>query len=273
MCGRLIKEFAVNPRLIMRRIERTLLGLGCIASGCAALVWLLSNSPQLTQWLPSLESHASAEDKKAIEAEALIGEANAALGEADLAPKSRVVIPPGRPSWVEADFAQEQGDTQRVAISSGPYSRKHDASRALNEELAKATKAYIGEYLGSRAAETLLPVDVATIRRDLVRPTNLYEEQIYVSELGPMFQSHALLEFGPGFRQKLDERWKAIVVTGRVAKIGVIAVGVLMALSVIFGYFKADNATRGYYTTRLQLGTAGAMLALVAGGVVLLRYL
>ena len=273
------KEFAVNPRLIMRRIERTVLGISCISGGCAALVWLLSSGLALPQLLPSFESHAAAEDapatvadaKTSVQAEAPV--ATDAVNEADLAPKSRVEIPPGRPEWVEADLTHEQGDVQRVAISSGPYSRKHDAARALNEELAKATKTYIGDYLGSRAAEALVPVDVATIRRDLVQPTNQYDEQIYVSELGPMFQSHALLEFGPGFRQKLDERWKTIVVTGRVARIGVIAVGVLMALSVVLGYFKADNATRGYYTTRLQVGTAGAILALVAGGVMLLRHL
>jgi hypothetical protein len=82
-----------------------------------------------------------------------------------------------------------------------------------------------------------------------------------------------LLEFTPSFRHQLDERWKTLVMTGRVAKLGVIGIAVLLALSVVFGYFKADNATRGYYTTRLQVGTAGAILALVAGGVMLLRYL
>ncbi len=267
----------MDPRLIMRRIQRTLLGISCIAGGCAALVWMLSNNAALGQLSHLLEGQATADDapaKAAPKTETPIAVATDAINDADLAPKSRVEIPPGRPGWVEEDFTHEQhGDVQRIAISSGPYSRKHDALRALDEELAKATKTYVGDYLGSRAAEALVPVDVGTIRRELVQPANIYHEQIHVSELGPMFQSHALLEFGPGFRDKINERWKTIVVTGRVAKIGVIAVGVLMALSVVLGYFKADNATRGYYTTRLQLGTAGAIVALVASGVMLLRQL
>jgi hypothetical protein len=278
----------VDPQLIMRRTQRTLLGISCIAGGCAALVWMLSNSHGVGHFAQFFENHASADEAAApLKAEAEAAEAvtpvvaaesnvvakTDALRDADLAPQSRVIIPAGRPSWVEEDFSHEQGDVQRVAISSGPFNRKHDALRALDEELAKATRTYIGDYLGSRAAEALVPVDVSTIRRELVQPANIFHEQIQISELGPMFQSHALLEFGPSFREKINERWKSIVVAGRVAKFGVIGIGVLMALSVVMGYFKADNATRGYYTTRLQVGTAGAILALVAGGVLLLRYL
>lgn len=264
----------MNPHVIMRRLERTVLGLACMVGGCAALVWMLSGAPAVPSLLPLVEGTAKAadvasSDPSATEADA----ASDAINEADLAPQSRVVIPTGRPEWVEADFTHEQGDVQRVSISSGPYKRKHDALRALDEELAKATRAYIGDVLGSRAAEALVPVDLSTIRRELVQPANVYHEQIQVSELGSMFQSHALLEFGPSFRQEIEERWKTIVVAGRVAKIGVISIGVLMALSVVLGYFKADTATRGYYTTRLQLGSAGAILALVAGGVMLMRCL
>jgi hypothetical protein len=265
----------VDPHTIMRRTERTALGLGCIAGGCAALVWMLTTPALFSSW-NGLSNTLLAAEATSPEADdtstTALTTATDAIHEADLAPQARVVIPPGRPEWVEADFSHEQGDTQRVAVSSGPYKRKHDATRSLNEEIVKATRTYIGEYLGSSAAETLIPVDAATIRRELVQG-NLYDERITVSELGPMFQTHALIEFGPEFRQKIEERWKTIVVTGRVARLGVIGLGVLMMLSVVMGYFKADNATRGYYTTRLQMGTAGALVALVAGGVMLLRYL
>lgn len=264
----------MNPRQTMRRIQRTLIGIGCIAGGCAALAWVLTTKIAISELPRLFEGYAVAEDTPAASpSTTAVAKNSDVASDIDLAPQSRVVIPPGRPGWVEEDFTHEEGDLQRVAISSGPYSRKHDALRALDDELAKATKTYVGDYLGNRAAEALVPVDAATIRRELVQPANIYHEQIHVSELGPMFQSHALLEFGPGFRDQINERWKKIVVAGRVAKVGVVAIGVLLALSVVFGYFKADNATRGYYTARLQLGTAGAVLALVAGGVMLFRHL
>jgi hypothetical protein len=38
----------------------------------------------------------------------------------------------------------------------------------------------------------------------------------------------------------------------------------LVLLSVVLGYFKADTATRGYYTRRLRFGVATVILALAA---------
>lgn len=290
----------MHPEHLMRRALQTILGLGCVFAGCAAWVWLLSHDGRVDAVWSLLESTASAEEAPAappllaeappaadsaiekpaprvtptIDDKALINDLDitGVVDESDLAPKTRVVIPPGRPDWVEADFSHEQGDVQRVAVSSGPFFKKHEALRALDEELAKATEAFVADHLGHRAAGKLVPVDIATIRRELVRPENIYHEQIEVS-LGRPFVSHALLEFSPSFKQQLDERWRSVVVAGRVARLGVIAVGVLLLLTVVLGYFKADNATRGYYTTRLQLGTAGAILALVAGGFMLFRIL
>jgi hypothetical protein len=41
----------------------------------------------------------------------------------------------------------------------------------------------------------------------------------------------------------------------------------------MFGYFRVDNATRGYYTGRLQFLSAAAILAIVGAGVVLARWI
>jgi hypothetical protein len=255
----------MHPTQIMRRAERTAVGLSCIAGGCLALVGLLANSSQLRRWTELLENRAAA-------AEETVSTKETVSAEAELAPQPRVKIPAGRPDWVEADYTHEQRDVKRVAVSSGPFNRKQDARRELDKELARATSQYVADYLGNEAAGTLVPVDVDTIRRELVHG-QVYEEEIEIADLGPMYQTHALVEFTPSFKQQLEERWRSILVAGRVAKVGVVGLGLLMALSVVFGYFKADNATRGYYTTRLQVGTAGAILALVAGGFMLFRYL
>lgn len=263
----------MNPHQLMQRLQRTLLGIGCITGGCAALVGLLATNSRAPLPFSIFESTASASESVTADAVTTTSDASNKPTELQLAPQERVVIPPGRPAWVEADFTHEKSDVHRLAISSGPYKRKHDALRGLDEELVSATSHFVADYLGSETAATLVPVDIHTIRRDLLPGSNVYHEQLEIAELGPMWQSHALLEFSPGFKQQLDERWRKIVVTGRLAKFGVIAVGVLMALSVVLGYFKADTATRGYYTTRLQVGTAGAILALVAGAVMLLGYI
>ncbi len=183
-----------------------------------------------------------------------------------------VIYPADRPTWVEAEFVHEGGEMQKVSVSSGPFLKKQEALRALDEELVEATRDYVVSYLGNSAAGTLVPVDVNYIKQHLITPGHTYSEVIQVS-VGPMHQVHALVEFDPDFRRHLDERWRSIVVTGRAARTGVIAGGLLLLLTVIFGYFKADTATRGYYTTRLQLISATVVMALVAGGFVLFRSL
>ena len=46
-------------------------------------------------------------------------------------------------------------------------------------------------------------------------------------------------------------------------QVGLFAGAALLALGSVFGYFRLDNATRGYYTGRLQFMTAAAILAIV----------
>ena len=41
----------------------------------------------------------------------------------------------------------------------------------------------------------------------------------------------------------------------------------------VFGYFRVDNATRGYYTGRLQFLSAAAILAIVGAGVFCARWI
>jgi uncharacterized integral membrane protein len=44
---------------------------------------------------------------------------------------------------------------------------------------------------------------------------------------------------------------------------------VLCLLSVVFGYFRLDTATRGYYTGRLQFLAATAILIVIVAGALL----
>ena len=47
----------------------------------------------------------------------------------------------------------------------------------------------------------------------------------------------------------------------------------LLLLASVFGYFRMDNATRGYYTGRLQFMTAAAILGIVGVGAILSQWI
>jgi hypothetical protein len=187
--------------------------------------------------------------------------------------EGKVVIPPGRPDWVEAAPRLMGSGTHTLAVSSGPFKRYHDAERSLDMGLKAATDEYIADRLGSTLAPTLLSYDVQTIKQRLVKQPTYPEKVVFSAPVDEMEQIHALLEFGPDFRQELDGRWNQVRATSRLAQMGLFSGAALLLLSSVFGYFRLDNATRGYYTGRLQFMAAAAILAIVGAGAVLARWI
>jgi hypothetical protein len=232
-------------------------GTGCICLG-ATLMGLVTSSS-----LPAV-----ADDKPA--------ESKPIAAEADLqieAPADTVEIPPGRPAWVGAD-PNTRGKVHTVAVSSGPYKKEGQAKRALDEAIEKATAEYICDQLGSAHAALLLRYDAATIKERCLRSANQYHDVArYTEPVGDMHEHFVLLEFSPKFRQELDGRWAQVKATSRVLQTGLVSVSVLMLLGSVFGYFRLDNATRGYYTGRLQFMTAAAVLAVVGASVIAAQYI
>jgi len=182
---------------------------------------------------------------------------------------TKVIIPPGRPDWVEA-LPVRVGQVHSTAVSSGPYARQQEAARALDTELVMKTREYIVEHLGSEMAGQLIRYDAKRIKTELVKPANIYREEIVVS-IGPMQQLHALLEFGPEFRAEIDRQWARIIGTSRLLQMALLVGGVLGLLATVSGYFRLDNATRGYYTGRLQALAAIAILAVIGSGIYFAR--
>jgi len=185
-----------------------------------------------------------------------------------------VEIPPGRPAWVgsEPDYS---GKVHTVSVASGPYAMPKQAERALDEALVKATNRYIAEQLDSELAPRFLHYDVRRIkdkksRHRIVQET--YHDRAQYS-VGPMHENFALLEFDPEFRAEIESRWDKVRATSRLLQTGLFAAAVLLLIGSVCGYFRLDNATRGYYTGRLQFLTAAAILTIVGAGVLLARWI
>lgn len=199
--------------------------------------------------------------------------------EAELAIDTGEVVIPDRPEWVESDPVRT-GKVHTVAVASGPQEHERECRKALDKELQQSVAEYIDEYLGKVYGEkfkasTFVSYDTQYIKDRLVGPENMYHEVIKLS-FGPMQQSHALLEFDTAFRkeldgrrQDLDKQWRKHVVAGRLVGIA-LAFGVCLSLlGVVFGYFRIDTATRGYYTGRLQFTSATVILAVIVAGILL----
>jgi len=207
----------------------------------------------VTTATPAAEPPADTSKTGKAEADPIIGEST-----------ETVEIPAGRPAWVGAE-PRLSGKIHTVAVASGPYKKPRDAQRALDDAIEKATSDYIVDQLGSEAAPRLLHYDTRTIKQQCIKDANQYHDQArYPEPVGLMHENFALLEFGPEFRDQLYDRWMAVRATSRVKQTGVASIAVVLLVASVFGYFRLDSATRGYYSGRLQFMTAAAALA-VAG--------
>ena len=185
--------------------------------------------------------------------------------------KETVVIPPGRPEWVEKD-PNQSGEIYSIPVSSGPYAHDSEARRALDREVEKAMREYIAEYLGSSLAPRFVSYDARTIKQRFVKPENFYHD-VATYSVGPMYEHFALVEFDKSFRNELDSRWEGVRGKSRLMQMALFAGAGLLLLSSVFGYFRLDNATRGYYTGRLQFMTAAAILAVVGAGALVAQWI
>ena len=112
-----------------------------------------------------------------------------------------------RPAWVDREPV-ESGDAYQVSVASGPHETLDECRPALDERLRSEVAAYIDRYLGSTAngdyrVSDVIVYDLAYIQRNLVKSESVFVERLPISL---MYQTHALLEFGPEFRRELDGR-------------------------------------------------------------------
>ena len=267
---------AAWPLLQFPRVRAALAGVagsGFVALGSGIIGFLVSGLMPLS---PSGSLAFAAEDAPAASA------ASTADAEIEASPtpsdptihtplEDTVKIPPGRPEWIDAE-PDYTSAVHTVPVASGPYVHEGESRRALDQALVKATKEYIREQLGSELAAQLIQYDAKTIKRKVVKADNLYHD-VATYSVGPMNEYFALLEFGPEFRNELDRRWHKIRATSRLSQVGLFGGAGLLLLASIFGYFRMDNATRGYYTGRLQFMTAAAILAVVGVGAILSQWI
>ena len=187
----------------------------------------------------------------------------------DFAAPDKPISIPDRPEWVDRE-PQMVGDNYCVAVSSALHVQQRDCRRTLDERMVEAVSDYVQDLVGSSSVDYFLHYDADEIRSRFLAQDTEFSDIVEVS-VGPMHQSHAMLQFAPEFRDEVQTKWSQIRQTGRVVRTAGASVGILAMLSLMFGYFRLDSATKGYYTRRLQMVFVAAILALVAIGIMYFR--
>jgi hypothetical protein len=169
-----------------------------------------------------------------------------------------------RPNWVD-NPPQPSADAYEVAVKAGPWKTRLECEQSLDEEIDWAIDSFVAWRIGEEArTQVQLPADY--VRQHLVKEQWL--EKINTS-LGEMFNLHALLSFDRQVEGKLQDAWTGVMLNARLVLSAAILGGVLLLLSVIYGYLKIDLATHGAYRGRMRFAAVGMILALAAAGAAL----
>jgi hypothetical protein len=239
------------------RTARTYItGSCCLGLGTGTIAVLAAILPTAT-----FTPRALADDK---EVNALQAEADPIIGD------HAIEIPAGRPDWIGHQPVLT-GKTHTIAVASGPYATNREAQQALDDALVKATKEYVAEQLNSDLAARLITFDARTIKRRFVKDDTYHDEASY--SVGKMHENFARIQFDQKFRTEIGRRWNQVRASGRLLQTGVFAAASLLVVASVFGYFRADHATRGHYNRRLQFLAATALITIAATAALSLRFI
>jgi hypothetical protein len=146
-----------------------------------------------------------------------------------------------RPAWID-NPPQPAADAYELAVKAGPWKTRVECEQSLDEEIEWAVDSYVGWRIGDEAREqVVLPADYA--RAHLVKDQWL--EKINTS-LGEMYNLHALLSFDRQVEGRLRDAWTGIVTGARLVFAAALLGGVLLLLSVIYGYLKIVPGKTGH---------------------------
>lgn len=166
----------------------------------------------------------------------------------------------GLPEWVTAG-QRRVGDVYRMPITIGPYSTRQECDVEQRKLLREAVDRYVNISIGDGASDYVhLPLPY--IYQNIVRAD---VEEHRPSSVGPMLYVHNLLEFDRAVNDHIQVVYRQALVAERLKYAGVGTAGLFGLLATVFGYLKLDTLSRGYYTGRLRLAAAAAILGIVAG--------
>jgi len=173
-----------------------------------------------------------------------------------------------RPDWV-ANPPQPSAELYELVVKAGPWETPLECERQLDEKITWAVDSYVAWRIGEEASTQLqLPADYA--REHLVKESP-WVEKVNTS-VGEMYNVYALLQFDRQVEGKLQDLWNRILLGTRLLLSAAVLAGVLLILTVIYGYLKVDLATGGAYRGRLRLVAVAVLVALAGAGASLWRH-
>jgi hypothetical protein len=207
------------------------------------------------------------------------------------------------PAWIH-DKPGTVGQDYREIVSTDEYATEDEARRAMDVLLMLRTAERVRSLTGEDSLEQRRPsltfhqgtvtldgtvaydpnyrqwwdqdirllnsmgIGMNEIRRSVVRDQYMASRESSRA-LNTMYKQYTQAQFTPWFDDQLKKHWLAYKRQDRFEQVSMGATSVIGLLAFVFGLFKVDTWTKGYYTKRLFIGVP----AMIIGGSMVLAFI
>ena len=179
------------------------------------------------------------------------------------------------PDWFVSDARYVTETKMGFIKTADSYLTREEAKSSLAEAARKMAKSVVERQLRISDSESLGLDGNHIIDKFLVEQRLAIVEDMecrrQAEEIGDdlkFYKAFAQVHFGESFDAYVQQKVDECRTQKRLIKSGLIGGSLLGLLAVAFGYFKMENATRGFYSRRLQ-----TVSFLIAAAVVIVAYL
>lgn len=178
------------------------------------------------------------------------------------------------PAWVHQGSFHEE-DCDYILIKTEGCATPLDANSELNEEIATAISDALDRRFGDQVGQQItlsseyIKTNVLMEGRSIVRPyQDEFTEEIadrLGKKYGEFYRGYAQLKLDTAFYNDAQTRWRQEQTRLRLITVAFVSLTVLALLTTTYGYLRLNQATRGFYSTRLlTIGIAAIMLLAAA---------
>ncbi len=176
-----------------------------------------------------------------------------------------------RGSWIKGaqDYKAVDSSAFYTTVRTEAHHKNNLEGRL--EEFRQQVQARVNHYIDyellERGASRHVNLSYAEIRDKILKVQYTEPGDTAIDDGGnEMDITYGRLVFTPEVNEEIRERYKNEVVGDRIGFFGVIAGMCLAFVATIYGYFRVDTATKGYYSGRLKIAAIAICILILGAG-------
>lgn len=174
-------------------------------------------------------------------------------------------------SWVKGAADQKSLNNDAFYTTIATLQFHEDNREEMREDFRQKVEQRVNEYIDlqllEEGASRHIDLPYSYIQENIIKIEYPETGDDSIDENGKqMVTTHARLVFSPEVNKHIRKLYKDTVVVHRIGFFAAIAGMFLAFVGTIYGYFRLDTATKGYYSGRLKMAAIAIFILILAAG-------